>query len=76
MRALSPFVAVVYLALTVASLLVIGGAVFALFTYWPLFLLALIALLAGLKARTVRPRNPPVNPRRSTAVSEGRRRDS
>jgi hypothetical protein len=60
---LSPFLAVVSLALTVASFLVIGGAVFALFTFWPLFLLALIAVLAGLKARTVRQHNPPMNPR-------------
>jgi hypothetical protein len=61
LRTLSPFVAVVSLALTVASLLVIGGAVFALFTFWPLVLLALIAVLAGLKARMVRQRNPRMN---------------
>jgi hypothetical protein len=64
LRTLNPFVAVVSLALTVASLLVIGGAVFALFRFWPLFLLALIAVLAGLKARTVRQHNPPLNLRR------------
>jgi predicted benzoate:H+ symporter BenE len=50
--------------LTVASLVVVGGAVFALFTFWPLVLLALIAGLAGLKALTVRQQNPPMNPRR------------
>lgn len=64
MRTLSPFVAAVLVGLTVAFLVVVGGAVFALFTFWPLVLLALIAGLAGLKARTVRQQNPPMNPRR------------
>jgi hypothetical protein len=59
MRTLNPFVAVVSLAL--ASLIVVGGAVLALFTFWPLLLLALTAGLAGLKARSVRQHNPPLN---------------
>ena len=63
MRTLSPFVAACLVSLT-ASLIVVGGAVFALFTFWPLLLLALIAGVAGLKARTVRQHSPPTSPRR------------
>jgi hypothetical protein len=63
MRTLSPFVAAGLVGLT-ASLIVVGGAVFALFSFWPLVLLALIAGLAGLKARTVRQQNPPMSQRR------------
>ena len=52
MRTFNPFVAVV--SLVFASLIVVGGAVLALFTFWPLLLLGLTAALAGLRARTVR----------------------
>jgi hypothetical protein len=62
MRTLSSFIAVVSLVLTVASLLVIGGAVLALFLFFPLFLLALIGVLAGLEDREVRQHNPSMDP--------------
>jgi hypothetical protein len=48
---------------TFASLLVIGGVVFALFLFGPLFLLALVGVLAGLEDRAVRQHNPSMNPR-------------
>ena len=63
MRTLSSLVAAVFLFVTFASLLVIGGVVFALFLFGPLFLLALVGVLAGLEGRTVRQRNPSLNPR-------------
>ena len=40
------------LFLTVASLMVVGGAIFALFLFFPLFLLALVGVLAGTADRT------------------------
>jgi hypothetical protein len=63
MRTLSSLVAVVSLVVTFASLLVIGGVVFALFLFGPLSLLALAGVLAGLEDRTVRQHNPSMNPR-------------
>jgi hypothetical protein len=63
MRALSSLVAVVSLFVTFASLLVIGGVVFALFLFLPLSLLALVGVLAGLEDRAVRQHNPSMNPR-------------
>jgi Sec-independent protein secretion pathway component TatC len=56
--------AVTALFLTVASLLVIGGAVFALFLFFPLFLLGLLGVLAGLEDRTVEQHNPSMDARR------------
>jgi hypothetical protein len=50
--------AVVALFLTVGSLLVIGGVVFALFLFFPLFLGALVGVLAGLEDHTVKQHNP------------------
>jgi hypothetical protein len=63
MRALSSLVAVVSLFLTVVSLLVMGAAVFALFLFFPLFLLALVTVLTGTDDRTVRQHNPSMNPK-------------
>jgi hypothetical protein len=64
MRALSSLVAVISLLLVAASLLVLGGAVIALLLFFPLFLLALVAVLSGLEERTVRQYNPAMDPRR------------
>jgi hypothetical protein len=58
MRTLSSLVTVISLLLTAASLMVIGGAVFALLLFFPLFLLALLGVFAGLEDRTVRQHNP------------------
>jgi hypothetical protein len=58
MRTLSAFVAVGALLLTGASLLVIGGVLFALLLFFPLFVLALVTVIAGLENRTVRQHNP------------------
>jgi hypothetical protein len=62
MRTLSSLIAVVALFSTVASLLIIGGVVFALILFFPLFLLALIAVLASLEDRTVHQHNQSMNP--------------
>ena len=64
MRALTSLVAVVSLLLGAASLIVLGGALLALFLFFPLFLLALVAVLSGLEDRTVRQYNPALNSRR------------
>ena len=57
------FLAVAALFLSAVSLLVIGGVVFALFLFFPLFLLALVGVLSGVEDRTVRQHNPSMNPR-------------
>jgi hypothetical protein len=62
MRTLSSLIAVVALFLTVASLLIIGGVIFALFLFFPLFVLALIGVLAGLEDRKVRQHIPSLSP--------------
>jgi Na+-transporting methylmalonyl-CoA/oxaloacetate decarboxylase gamma subunit len=49
------------LFLTAASLLVLGGAVLALVLFFPLFLLALVGVLAGLENRTVQQHDPPMD---------------
>ena len=54
MRTLSPLTAIGALLLTAASLPIVGGVLFALFLFFPLFLLGLVAVLAGLEDRTVR----------------------
>jgi hypothetical protein len=64
MRTLSSFVAVTFLFLAAGSLIVPGGALFSLLLLFPGFLLALVAVLAGLEDRTVRQYNPPMDPRR------------
>jgi hypothetical protein len=50
--------AVAALFLAVVSLMVVGGVVFAAFLFFPLFLLALVGVLAGLQDRTVRQHDP------------------
>jgi hypothetical protein len=57
------YVAVAALFLTVATLPVMGGVLFALFLFG-LVLLALVGVLAGVEDRTVRQHNPAMNPRR------------
>lgn len=52
------------LFLTVASLMIVGGAIFALFLLFPLFLLALVGVLARAADRTVRRRDPSMDPTR------------
>jgi hypothetical protein len=42
--------------------MVVGGAIFALFLFFPLFLLALIGVLTGLNNRTVHQHNPSMDP--------------
>lgn len=64
MRALSSLVAVTSLFLAAASLIALGGALFSLLLFFPLFLLALVALLGGLQDRTVRRYDPALDPRR------------
>jgi hypothetical protein len=56
------FLAAAALFLTVASLLVVGGVIFALFIFLPLFLLALVGIVAGTKDRTVQRHDPPMSP--------------
>ena len=63
MRTLSSFVAVTFLFLAAAPLIVLGGALFSLLLFFPGFLLALVAVLAGLENRTVRQDNPAMDPR-------------
>jgi hypothetical protein len=58
MKTLSSLIAGLALFLTVGSLMVIGGAAFALLLFFPLFLLALVVVLAGLEDHTVRQHNP------------------
>jgi hypothetical protein len=50
--------AVVSLFLAAASLLVIGGVILALLLFFPLFLLGLVGVLAGLEDHTVQQHNP------------------
>jgi Putative Actinobacterial Holin-X, holin superfamily III len=52
------FFALAGLTLGAASLLVIGGVVLALFLFFPLFLLGLVGVLAGLEDHTVQQHNP------------------
>jgi hypothetical protein len=51
------------LLLTVAALPVVGGVLFAMFSFG-LFLLALAGVLGGLKDQTVRQHDPAMEPRR------------
>jgi hypothetical protein len=54
MRTLSAILANVALFASIALVPVVGGAVLILFLFFPLFLLALLGVLAGLEHRTVR----------------------
>ena len=62
MRTLSSLAAVVSLILTVAFIPIVGGVIFAM-VFFGLFLLALVGVIGGLEDRTVRQRNPSMNPR-------------
>jgi hypothetical protein len=57
------YLAAAALFLTVATLPVLGGALFALFLFG-LFLLALVGVLSGLEDRTVRQHDPALEPTR------------
>jgi hypothetical protein len=76
MRVLSALVAVVSLALTIAAFPIIGaGVLFALFLFFPAFMLGLVALLATLDDRTVPHHAPAMNPtgwRDSSAAVDAR----
>ena len=61
---LMAFLATVALSLTAVSLFVIGGALFALFLFFPLFLFGLVGVLAGLGDRTVQQHDPAMDGRR------------
>jgi hypothetical protein len=61
-RALSSLLAVFFLFLAVALLLVRGGVLFAILSFG-LFLLGFVGVLAGLEDRTGRQHNPSMNPR-------------
>jgi hypothetical protein len=63
MRTVSAIVAVSALFLSIAFPLILGGVIFALFLFFPLFLLALVGLLDTVDDRTVRQHNPSVDPR-------------
>ena len=64
MRTLTSLVATVSLLLTVASLVVMGGVVLALLLFFPLFVFALVGVLAGLEDHTVHQHDPSLHPRR------------
>ena len=63
MRTVSSLVAVASLFGAVALMPMIGGVLFA-FVLLGLFLLALVSVLAGLEDRTVRQRDPAMDPTR------------
>jgi archaellum biogenesis protein FlaJ (TadC family) len=63
MRTLSALAANVFLFLTVASLMVLGGAIFAVILFFPLVLLALVGVMAGLEDRKVRQHDASPRPR-------------
>lgn len=58
MRTVSAFFANVFLFFTVASIMVVGGAVFAFFLFFPLVLLSLLGVFVGLEHRRVASTNP------------------
>jgi hypothetical protein len=62
MRTLSALVAFAALLLTVAALPIVGGVFFALFLFFPLFAIALVAVIAGLDDLTVPHHAPSMNP--------------
>jgi hypothetical protein len=63
MRTVSALVAISALFLSITFPLILGGVIFALFLFFPLFLLALVGLLDTVDDRTVRQHNPSVDPR-------------
>jgi hypothetical protein len=62
MHTFSSLVAAISLLLTVASLLVYGGVLFASLLFFPLFLLGLAGVFAGVADRSVRQHDPSMNP--------------
>jgi hypothetical protein len=63
MRTVSAAVAVVALFLSITFPLVLGGVIFALFLFFPLFFLALAGLVDTVEDRSVRQHNPTMDPR-------------
>jgi hypothetical protein len=63
MRTVSAAVAVLALFLSLAFPLILGGVIFALFLFFPLFLLALVGVLDTVEDRTVRQHDAPLDPR-------------
>ena len=61
MRTLSAFIAISSLLLGIASIATLIGAVLALFVFFPLSLLGLGGVLAGLMDSEVRQHNPSMN---------------
>ena len=61
MRTLSAFIAISSLLLGLASIATLIGAVVAVFVFFPLFLLGLGGVLAGLKDSEVPQHNPSMN---------------
>jgi hypothetical protein len=73
MRTVSAAVAVLALFLSFAFPLVLGGVIFALFLFFPLFLLSMAGVLDTVEDRTVRQHDPSMDPsgwRRSAARTE------
>jgi hypothetical protein len=62
MRTVSAAVAVLALFLSIASPLVLGGVIFALFLFFPLFLLAVAGVLDTVEDRTVSQHEPSMDP--------------
>ena len=62
MRTLSAILANVALFSSIALVPVVGGVILILFLFFPLFLLALVGVLAGLEHGTVRQHNPSMDP--------------
>ena len=62
MRTVSAAVAVVALFLSIAFPLVLGGVIFALFLFFPLFLLAIAGVVDTVEDRTVPRRDPSMDP--------------
>jgi hypothetical protein len=63
MRTVSAAVAVLALFLSLTFPLILGGVIFALFLFFPLFLLALVGVLGTVDDHTVRQHDAPTDPR-------------
>jgi hypothetical protein len=63
MRTASAAVAVFALFLSITFPLVLGGLIFALLLFFPLFLLALASVVDTVEDRSVRQKNPTMDPR-------------
>ena len=62
MRTASAAVAVLALFLSITFPLVLGGVIFALLLFFPLFLLAVAGVVNTIDDRTVRRHDPPMDP--------------